>query len=366
MLRSLSFEGIENFRDLGGYQASYGPTEFGVIYRSGSLSDMTDADLRFIEGLGIRSVVDLRSDEVKANYSDRTREIEGIAHYSLSVNGNGRLAKDREDMVGSYLEMLEEPHQARMILMAIAHVEKPLILHCVAGKDRTGVFAFLTLLANGVSFEDANADYLVSPVYLGKLRARSLERNPDFPKAVMDPDALFMTEVWDRFLDRYGSLDSYLEDFLMMGEDDIRLLKNCLGKQERSYGAVLFDEERKVLVERMQHGHFSLPKGHVEPFDKSPEDTARREILEETGLKLEILSPKTTSIEYSPYPGKAKRVTFFIGRSIGGEEKPQKEEVSSLHWLDPEDALRCLTHDSDRYVLRWAVQEHSLLGKKYL
>ena len=364
MLRRIPFEGIENFRDVGGYQAAYGPTEHGVFFRSGSLSEATDADLKIIEGLGVRSVLDLRSDDVKASYPDRTREIEGIAHYSFSVNGNGRLPKDREDMVDSYLEMLEEPRQARMILMGIAHVEKPLILHCVAGKDRTGVFSFLTLMANGVSFEDANADYLVSPVYLGGLRARALAKNPDFPKCVMDPDALFMREVWKRFLERYGSLDSYLEDFLMMGEDDVRLLKNCLGVQERSCGAVLFDEEGRVLVERMQRGHFSFPKGHVEPFDKSPEDTARREILEETGLKLEILSPRTTSIEYSPYPGKAKRVTFYLGRSLGGEEKPQEEEVSSIHWLAPEDAWRCLTHDSDRYVLRWAVQEHSLLGKQ--
>ena len=361
MPRHIIFEQIENFRDVGGYNASYGETSFGVLYRSGSLSNATANDLKRIQSLGIKSVIDIRSEESKEKYPDRTKTLSEIHHYEFSVNGNGRVPKDREDMIDSYLEMLEEPYQARKIFLAIAHVEKPAIIHCVAGKDRTGVFIFLTLMANGVPFEEANADYLQSPAYLRKLRAETKKNSPDFPKDILDPNALIWEEVWARFVQQYGSLDEYF-DFLNLGDDDVNLLKNCLGKQEQSCGAVVFDEEGKILVERMQHGHFSLPKGHVETFDATPFMTAKREIQEETGFDVTFPSTKSTSIEYSPYPGVAKKVTFYLAKKSGGKEKVQKEEVSDIYWLTPEDALICLTHDSDRYVVQWAVPIYRLLN----
>ncbi len=361
MNRHFVFDGIENFRDLGGYTCRYGTTHFGVLYRSGSLTDASQEDLAKIASMGIKSVIDIRSDKDKEKYPDATKAIEGITHYELSVNGNGRVPVSREDMIDSYLEMLEEPHQARKIFMAIAHVTKPAIIHCVAGKDRTGVFVFLTLLLNGVPFEEANADYLMSPAYLTRLREHTKATNPDFPSAVMDPDANLWPEVWNRFLEKYHSLDEYL-DFLAFNESDAWLLKNCLGKQERSFGAVVFNDNGEVLVERMQKGHFSLPKGHVERFDKGPKDTARREILEETGLNIEFLSDKTTSIEYSPAPGIAKKVSFFVAKPAGGALHPQKEEVSEIYWLKPEDAHLCLTHETDRYVLKWAYATYTALS----
>ena len=56
----------------------------------------------------------------------------------LPVNGNGRAPSSYEDGIDSYLEMLEDPLKARNIFKAIINSPKPLLLHCTAGKDRTG------------------------------------------------------------------------------------------------------------------------------------------------------------------------------------------------------------------------------------
>src|SRR5574344_2157624 len=150
MLRRIPFEKIENFRDLGGYAARYGETSFGVVFRSGSLSDATPEDLDKMAALPIRTVIDLRDDEAKAKTPDKTASDSRFATIMLPVNGNGRVPKDHEDQVASYLQMLEDPVSARRMFLAIAHALKPVVIHCTAGKDRTGAFIAVLLLANEI------------------------------------------------------------------------------------------------------------------------------------------------------------------------------------------------------------------------
>ena len=57
MLRRIPFEKVENFRDVGGYYATYGETGFGIVYRSGSLSDATENDIRELADLKIRTIM---------------------------------------------------------------------------------------------------------------------------------------------------------------------------------------------------------------------------------------------------------------------------------------------------------------------
>jgi Protein tyrosine/serine phosphatase len=352
MLRRIPLEKVENFRDLGGYAARYGETSFGVVYRSGTLSDATDADMAKLVDLGLKSIIDIRDDESKASKPDRFAKDTRFATISLPVNGNGRIPKDHEDQVESYLEMLEDPLSARNIFLALAHAQKPLVIHCNAGKDRTGAFIAVLLLANGVPFHDVNADYMLSFPYLTRMTRITKTTYPDFPKTVLTPDVDFLKEVMAEFNKRWGTVDQYFET-IGIPEDDIALLDNLLGKQEKSCGAVVF-HEGKVLVEHMRKGHYSLPKGHVEKWDKDDQATALREIKEETNLEPKILSNETWSIDYSPKEGVAKRVVFFIAESQETKTKVQPEEVTDCYWLSPNDALKTLTHDSDKKILAWA------------
>ena len=263
----------------------------------------------------------------------------------------------------SYIEMLEDPSQARKILLSIMNSPKPLLLHCMAGKDRTGVFSALILLANGVSLDDVNENHMESFPLLAASTRRLKKEDPSFPEFPLTPNQFFFLDFYEAFLKKWGSVDDYLE-WLFFTDDEIELLHNLLGKQEKSCGAVVF-HENEVLVEHMALGHYSVPKGHIEPMDKNDEATALREIEEETGLKANLMKSDTYSIFYSPAKGVAKEVRFFIADALNKEVVPQKDEVSDIYWLSPNDAIRCMSHDSDKKVIQWACEERAKILYHY-
>lgn len=156
----------------------------------------------------------------------------------------------------------------------------------------------------------------------------------------------------DAFDEKYGTIEDYLEA-TGLDDSEIEAIRNIFGKQERSAGAVVF-YENKVLVEHMCRGHYSMPKGHVEKMDKNIEETALREIKEETGLDAHLLPGFSMDTVYSAKEGKIKRVTWFIGTVDNGKTTPQAEEIQDCYFLSPADAMRVLSYDSDRRVLKAA------------
>lgn len=127
---------------------------------------------------------------------------------------------------------------------------------------------------------------------------------------------------------------------------------------EKSCGAIIYvnqDDELLFLVERMKRGHFSNCKGHVEGGENEHE-TARREIMEETGLEVDFVPGFRESISYSPYPDCEKEVVFFLAQAGGRETRAQESEVSEIYWLPFERAIEALSFDSDRKVLEKAFQ----------
>ena len=126
--------------------------------------------------------------------------------------------------------------------------------------------------------------------------------------------------------------------------------------REKSCGAVIFfpvGTERLYLVEQMRKGHFSMCKGHVESGETEHE-TAAREILEETALGVRFLDGFRETEEYSPYPDCRKEVVFFLAQADSTRVRPQPEEVRDIFWLPLELALRLLSFESDREILRVA------------
>ena len=122
---------------------------------------------------------------------------------------------------------------------------------------------------------------------------------------------------------------------------------------EKSCGAAIYiarERETLWLVERMQKGHTSLCKGHVEAGETEHE-TAAREIREETALAVTFLEGFRERIEYSPGPGVMKEVIFFLARADSLDAVPQPEEVASIEFLPFDRALAALTYGDDRRVL---------------
>ena len=135
-------------------------------------------------------------------------------------------------------------------------------------------------------------------------------------------------------------------------------------KHEKSCGAVVYtieDGRLLFLAEHMRLGHISIPKGHVEG-NETEEETARREIKEETNLDVRMDTAFRQEVSYSPAAGIMKQVVFFAAEAVSREMKNQECEVSGLEWLSADEAIRAMTYDTDKEVLARAVE---YLGRKH-
>lgn len=126
-------------------------------------------------------------------------------------------------------------------------------------------------------------------------------------------------------------------------------------KQEKSCGAVIYREKEgklKILLIRHKNGgHWAFPKGHVEKKE-TEEETALREIKEETGLKVKLDTGFRHVVTYSPKPDVMKDVVYFAAKADTKHVKAQEEEVTDVCWEEPEKALETVTYGNDRETLR--------------
>jgi len=124
-------------------------------------------------------------------------------------------------------------------------------------------------------------------------------------------------------------------------------------REEKSCGAVIWRhgrQGREYLLVRHKGGHWSFPKGHVEPGE-TEEETARREILEETGLHAAVDTSFRQVVTYYPKPNVIKDVIFFLAHIEGGEERAQEEEIAEIGWFSFRAARPLVTFATDVDVL---------------
>ena len=124
-------------------------------------------------------------------------------------------------------------------------------------------------------------------------------------------------------------------------------------EKERSYGAVVINEKREFLLIKHRNGeHWDFPKGHKEDGESS-EDTALREILEETGLETTIIDGFKERIKYSPRENVEKIVTFYFGFSMDNVTI-QEKEVLDFGFFTYEKALEKITFNQSKEVIKLA------------
>lgn len=160
----LPLEGGRNFRDVGGYRTADGKTvRTGMLYRSGSMGKLTPRDQQFIDGLGVRSIIDLRTTTERS--TDLGSWLSEPQHhywtrdygYSAKQTGqafSGARAFTRESttamMINAYRRLpTEQAAGYRELFARLIAGKGPVIVSCTAGKDRTGVAAALVLTALG-------------------------------------------------------------------------------------------------------------------------------------------------------------------------------------------------------------------------
>ena len=106
---------------------------------------------------------------------------------------------------------------------------------------------------------------------------------------------------------------------------------------------------RILLVHRPRYDDWSLPKGKAEG-DESAEDTARREVEEETGLTCR-LGTELGRTRYRDNRGRRKEVRYWLMEPLATREFEPNDEVDRLRWCSPEEARRILTYDHDRRLV---------------
>ena len=126
-------------------------------------------------------------------------------------------------------------------------------------------------------------------------------------------------------------------------------------KFEKSCGAVCAWSEggrRQVLMVRhIAGGRWAFPKGHVEAGESEPQ-TALREVLEETGVRVILLPEFRFVTNYSPVKGTMKKVVYFAARACSNAATPQPGEIEEARFFDAEEAMSRLTYPADKHLLR--------------
>ncbi len=224
--RKLGFQGAFNFRDLGGYRGRAGQTvRWRTLYRADALHRLPDDELDQLSLLGVRSVLDLRT-EAELEHGRIKAEHLGITHLHLPVLGKTwaptKLDPDADagEVLGSlYIQMLDvgAPALAGALQVLADPAQVPAVFHCAAGKDRTGVLAAVVLALLGVDEETIIGDYALTAAAMASLVERLKQDRPEALSAMNDqPPAYLATppEAMRRFLDHvhaeHGSMVGYV------------------------------------------------------------------------------------------------------------------------------------------------------------
>ncbi len=230
--RHLNLEGASNFRDLGGYVTGDGrAVRWRQIFRSNHLGHLTDADIAIVRQLGVRSAFDFRGRE------ERTAALCGLADitvHSLPIEPTvvaalrARLAAGRLTAEDA-LEIMRESYRNYVRLSTdsfrrlFAHLledRAPLVIHCTAGKDRTGFACALILHALGVPDDVIADDYLLTNRFYRRDPAASTDLPDEVRDAIGSVHASFLAAGFEAVQTGYGGLEGYLRDGLGIGEPE--------------------------------------------------------------------------------------------------------------------------------------------------
>lgn len=152
---------------------------------------------------------------------------------------------------------------------------------------------------------------------------------------------------------RMRFIENQIFDAINSMEKSFRL--DCL--YEHSCGAVVSriinGKRRYLLIKNKRSTHWGFPKGHIERGETEI-DTAKREVLEETGIHIDILPNFVEKSEYSIQGRIEKSVAIFLGKTSDTQTIIQKEEIEDYIWLEYPNALKMLKFSNDKQILEKA------------
>jgi protein-tyrosine phosphatase len=230
--RHLNLEGASNSRDLGGYPTTDGRmVRWRQIFRSNHLGHLTAADIEIVRSLGLRSAFDFRGRDERAA---AVCGVEEITVHSLPIEPTvvaalrarlaaGTLSADAalEIMRESYRNYVRQnTHSFRALFAHLVDDRAPLVIHCTAGKDRTGFACALVLHALGVADDVIAEDYLLTNRFYRRDPSSGTDLPGDVRDAIGSVDASFLAAGLEAVSADYGDLENYFRNGLGLGDHE--------------------------------------------------------------------------------------------------------------------------------------------------
>lgn len=241
--RRIPFEGAHNFRDLGGYETRDGRhVRWGQVYRSDHLSELTEDDLVYMEKLGIRLVCDFRAQEEIDKQPNRLPATDPPVQINPDIMGTALMPGEIQEAImngnpdgldfgrllidGNRHMATQALDQYRELFRRLEREEfVPLLFHCTAGKDRTGVGSALILLALGVPEQTVMWDYLLTGFYtrdrvedMVRTAMETATHQIDFEvvRPILSVRREYLQAAFDAIHEEYETVDRYLEDAMLL------------------------------------------------------------------------------------------------------------------------------------------------------
>ncbi|WP_313985509.1 tyrosine-protein phosphatase [uncultured Solobacterium sp.] len=247
----LGIEKKRNLRDLGGYKTQNGKhVKKGYFFRSSRLMDFDQAELKILNSLNIKKIYDLRSKEEVKDSPDPTLKGAEYIHSSAAARADGTevnfspaalIAENvyskecNDEFTHKVYGNLPFSYAYKRMFEDIVAGNVPILFHCSAGKDRTGIAAILILLALGVDEETAMYDYMLTNEY----RKEYIERfRKDFPLTKLDGELAGMLLAYEgvtytnadyslkRIKEKYENYDEYFEKEYNLDKDALQRLRD--------------------------------------------------------------------------------------------------------------------------------------------
>ncbi|MCB1701716.1 MAG: tyrosine-protein phosphatase [Pseudomonadales bacterium] len=247
--RRLGMEGAPNFRDFGGYRTGEGrQVKWGFLFRSGHLAALSAQDVELLASLQLDLVFDFRRVEEQESELSRLppKPVPQVVSLPIIPGSNSRFfeqAGQQSDNPAAMFEFMQEINRefagpqagtySRMFREILAAPDARFLVHCAAGKDRTGFAAAIILLALGVPREVVMRDYLLTARYFKPERELDRLRKKYQLEHMVAESILPMLEVHEDYLavalrhidENYSSLEEYLEQALGVGPAELAQLR---------------------------------------------------------------------------------------------------------------------------------------------
>lgn len=265
--RSLPVDGMNNFRDMGGYETKDGfRVKWGKLYRSDHIYNATENGIQYLKQLGIHTIIDYRSPDERKKYPNKiisqdikTYCVDPSAH-TAELAAQFTSSKDSEDenlvnkiisqkekglLINRYDIVMEQYHNfvfkkeckeafGKMLKIAADPKSAAIVQHCRGGKDRTGFGSMLLLGLLGVKKEDLVEDYMLTHYNRTKRNQvkmdiyRKFTNDPvvlEYLYSLIDTREEFIETPYDIIINNYGSFEKYVQKELDITSDDVLQLK---------------------------------------------------------------------------------------------------------------------------------------------